>query len=229
MTSMPGPLASEAKQIEMGASEPWPSDADPIVAFVNSKSAGLTEHLDTAQKADMRAYMSLITNVLGNAEAYITWMDPVTLSEVTKPRYGSVYPWPLNTVLTYLKRNETVRRLKAFGWATKSLEEVYKEVENCCQALSERLDSQQYFFNNKPTELDALAFGHLFTILTTPLPDTRLASVVRQYRPSTRSTLTAWHHRRDPPVQTISRNYEQIIRNFTWKREICKLEFDVRV
>ena len=30
-------------------------------------------------------------------------MDPVTLSEVTKPRYGSVYPWPLNTVLTYLK------------------------------------------------------------------------------------------------------------------------------
>ena len=27
MTSMPGPLASEAMQIEMGASEPWPSDA----------------------------------------------------------------------------------------------------------------------------------------------------------------------------------------------------------
>ena len=42
-----------------------------------------------------------------------------------------------------------MRRLKAFGWAAKSLEEVYKEVENCCQALSERLDSQQYFFNNK--------------------------------------------------------------------------------
>ena len=36
-------------------------------------------------------------------QAYITWLDPVTLSEVTKPRYGSVYPWPLNTVLTYLK------------------------------------------------------------------------------------------------------------------------------
>ena len=27
MTSMPGPLASEAMQIEMGASEPWPADA----------------------------------------------------------------------------------------------------------------------------------------------------------------------------------------------------------
>ena len=33
-----------------------------------SQGVGLTDHLDTAQKADMRAYMSLITNVLGNAE-----------------------------------------------------------------------------------------------------------------------------------------------------------------
>ena len=28
----------------------------------------MTENLDSAQKADMRAYMSLVTNVLGNAE-----------------------------------------------------------------------------------------------------------------------------------------------------------------
>ena len=67
---------------------------DPIVAFVNTKvdikktlfnlvisilkniyvynlySQGitLTSHLDAAQKADMRAYMSLVSNVLGNAE-----------------------------------------------------------------------------------------------------------------------------------------------------------------
>ena len=32
------------------------------------QGVGLTDHLDAAQKADMRAYMSLITNVLGNAE-----------------------------------------------------------------------------------------------------------------------------------------------------------------
>jgi metaxin len=51
--------------------------------------------------------------------------------------------------------------------------------------LSERLDSAQFFFNNQPTELDALVFGHLFTILTTPLPDGRLASIVRQERNST--------------------------------------------
>ncbi len=131
MTAAPPVLVTEAMQVEMGASEPWPSDAalfqpfeveqillpdnasclsvqaflhmarldfglemranaeqmspsgklpfiragkfviaemDPIVAFVNTKGISLTEHLDASQKADMRAYMSLITNVLGNAE-----------------------------------------------------------------------------------------------------------------------------------------------------------------
>lgn len=44
------------------------SEMDPIVAFVNTKGISLTEHLDASQKADMRAYMSLVNNVLGNAE-----------------------------------------------------------------------------------------------------------------------------------------------------------------
>ena len=38
------------------------------------------------------------------------------------------------------------------------------------------------FYFNRPTELDALVFGHIFTILTTPLPDNRLASIVRQHK-----------------------------------------------
>jgi len=243
--SSPNVILSEALQLEVGASEPWPGDVqlfqpfeveqvllpdnanilavqsflnmtnleymiemranaehmspsgrlpfirankfviaemDPIVAFVNTKGITLTEHLDASQKADMRAYMSLVSNVLGNAESYLSWMDPVTYSEVTKPRYGSVYPWPLNHLLTWQKKNQVYKRLAALGWTSKNLEEVYQEVEQCCVALSERLDNQPYFFNEKPTELDALVFGHLFSILTTPLPDTRLASIVRQHK-----------------------------------------------
>ena len=50
---------------------------EPIVGFVNTKGVSLTSHLDVTQKADMRAYMSLVNNVLGNAELYISWMDQV--------------------------------------------------------------------------------------------------------------------------------------------------------
>ena len=35
----------------------------------------LTEHLDASQKADMRAYMSLVSNVVGNAQVAIYYMQ----------------------------------------------------------------------------------------------------------------------------------------------------------
>jgi metaxin len=157
------------------------AEMDPIVAFVNTKGISLTESLDNSQKADMRAYMSLVNNVMGNAELYITWIDQLSLSEVTVPRYASVHPWPLNQILTWQKKRQVLKKLGALGWSTKTADEVYTEVETCCRALSERLDDAQFFFGSRPTELDALVFGHLFTILTTPLPDNRLKSIVQQF------------------------------------------------
>jgi len=157
------------------------SEMDPIVAFVNTKGISLTSTLDASQRADMRAYMSLVNNVMGNAELYISWLDDLTANEVTKPRHMSVYPWPLNHLLTWQKKNQVVKRLSALGWTSKSMEDVYSEVETCCRALSERLDMSPYFFGARPTELDALVFGHLFTVLTTPLPDNRLKMIVQQF------------------------------------------------
>ena len=61
------------------------------------------------------------------------------------------------------------------------MEDVYGEVETCCRALSERLDNSPFFFGSRPTELDALVFGHLFTVLTTPLPDNRFKMIVQQF------------------------------------------------
>ena len=55
------------------------SEMEPIVAFVANKGVSLTTQLDVSQKADMRAYMSLVNNVLGNAELYISWVDQVTV------------------------------------------------------------------------------------------------------------------------------------------------------
>uniref|UniRef100_A0A914RAP7 Metaxin glutathione S-transferase domain-containing protein n=1 Tax=Parascaris equorum TaxID=6256 RepID=A0A914RAP7_PAREQ len=37
------------------------------------------------------------------------------------------------------------------------------------------------FMGDFPTELDALAFGHLYTILTTELPNMDLANSLRKY------------------------------------------------
>jgi metaxin len=37
------------------------------------------------------------------------------------------------------------------------------------------------FMSSKPNELDALVFGHIFTIITTPLPNNGLAIIVQSY------------------------------------------------
>lgn len=157
------------------------AEFDHIVSFVDTKGIHLSDRLDFNQRADMRAYMSLINNVLVNAELYISWCDGSTMEKVTKPRYGSVYPWPLNVFLTWRKQFQVTKRLSNLDWKNKTLDDVYAEVDDCCKALSERLETNNYFFN-KATELDALLFGHIYAILTTDLPDNRLASVIRSHQ-----------------------------------------------
>ncbi|XP_037075469.1 metaxin-2-like [Pollicipes pollicipes] len=156
------------------------SEFDPIVAFVTKKGIMLN-NLDSKHQADMQAFISLVHNVLGNAELYISWLDAETFETVTAPRYGSFQPWPLGGVLTWLRRRKMAARLQALQWADKTLDAVYAEVDTCCRALSERLGKEPYFFGSQPTPLDALVYGHLYTIITTPLQDTRLASIVNGY------------------------------------------------
>uniref|UniRef100_A0A670Y8I4 Metaxin-2 n=1 Tax=Pseudonaja textilis TaxID=8673 RepID=A0A670Y8I4_PSETE len=166
------------------------SELGPIVQFVKAKGHSLSDGLDEVQKAEMKAYMELVNNMLLTAELYLQWCDDATVQEITHPRYGSPYPWPLNRILAYQKQYEVQRKMKAIGWGNKSLDQVLEEVDQCCEALSQRLGTQLYFFNKKPTELDALVFGHLFTILTTQLISDELSVKVKGY-----SNLTAFCRR----------------------------------
>ncbi|XP_014262248.1 metaxin-2-like isoform X1 [Cimex lectularius] len=159
------------------------SELESITNFVASKGISLTSNLDESQKADMRAYMSLVNIVLGNAENYVTWCDNETYLKVTKPRYGSVHPFPLNHILCYLKRKSILKRLAVYGWADKTLDKVYDEVDRGCSALSERLEKSRFFFGDKPCEVDATLFAHVYTILTWPSfpAGIQLADVIRKH------------------------------------------------
>jgi hypothetical protein len=57
-------------------------------------------------------------------QLYITWCDKTTLKEVTKPRFGSVLPWPLNHIITWQKCGQVVKKLRVLGWGYKTLDEV---------------------------------------------------------------------------------------------------------
>uniref|UniRef100_A0A8C2F562 Metaxin 2 n=2 Tax=Cyprinus carpio TaxID=7962 RepID=A0A8C2F562_CYPCA len=152
------------------------SELGPIVQFTKAKGHSLSDGLDDVQRAEMKAYMELVNNMLLTAE-----VQTCTRPHISRPRYSSPYSWPLNHILAYQKQWEVRRKMNVIGWSGKSLEQVYEDVSQCCQALSQRLGTQPYFFNKQPTELDALVFGHLFTILTTQLTNDELAEKVKSY------------------------------------------------
>lgn len=157
------------------------SELEGIVQFADSRGISLSSNLDADAKSDMRAYMSLIHTVLENAELYVCWLDEETYNEITRVRHGSVYPWPLNHIQNWSKYQSVAKSLKVYKWYNKTLNDVYQEVENCCQALSDRLGDSKYFFGDSPTELDALVFGHLFTIITTPLTKNGFADIAKKF------------------------------------------------
>lgn len=126
--------------------------------------------------------------------------------EVTRPRNGSVFPFPISFFQNWRKQRHFASKLALFKWDKLSLDEVLEKVHRCCVTLSELLHDQEFFFgstwvllffvwvishyiNNilfifvrlRPTELDALVFGHLFVITTTPLPNHELAAVVKNF------------------------------------------------
>ncbi|XP_050448059.1 metaxin-2 isoform X3 [Cataglyphis hispanica] len=158
------------------------SEFDGIVAHIASKGINLSDHLDSDAKVDMRAYLSLVNNVFVNAELYICWVDTTILNAVTKPRHGSVYPWPLNHYLNWQKRREVIKKLNVLGWYNKSLDEVYDDVRKCCIALSERLGDEEFFFGKDPTEIDALIYGHIHALTSPSFPSNQgIITMIHQF------------------------------------------------
>ncbi|KAI1280853.1 Metaxin-2 [Halotydeus destructor] len=156
------------------------SEMGTIVSFVNNKGVNISSHLSEGEKGDMQAYISLVENIFGAAELYVSWCHEETFKEVTYPRYTSAFPWPLDRILCWQKQRAVKKKLECIGWAEKTYEQVLSEVEDTCQALSERLNNRAYFFGEKPTELDALVYGHLSAIMATPLPDNSLDAIIRE-------------------------------------------------
>lgn len=153
----------------------------PIVDFVARRGVKLSAGLTDAQRADMHAHMALFEEVLKNIEIYMMWIDKRNYTQVTKCRYGSVYMWPLNIILPLMKKREMNNHLVALEWKSKTQECIIDLADRCFRSISSKLAHNDFILGSSPTELDALAFGHLYTILTTELPNMELTHCLRRY------------------------------------------------
>lgn len=177
----PGGRMSKLPYLRAGAFNV--AEFEPIVKFVEQKGSGIGQGLDEDEKADMRAYVSLVENIFSLAELYIYFLDLCVYNEVTVHRIGFVYPWPLKKLQNYRKRHNALRLLKVYQWNDMTMDDVIGKVEKCCDTLEIKLKTSghSYFYGAEPCELDAIVFGHMFAILTTTLSNTTLAATVRKY------------------------------------------------
>ncbi|XP_074594591.1 metaxin-2-like [Brevipalpus obovatus] len=156
------------------------SEMVPIIEFVEAKGYSLSNHLENEDRSDMKAYMNLVDSILMDAEYFVCWKLANVSRNYTRPRFCSFYPWPLNSVLFRMKKWGIEKRLKLRSRekADLTMDSVLEDVKNCLQIITDILGDKVFLYGNKPTELDALLFGHLSAIYNTNLPDNRLKELV---------------------------------------------------
>ncbi|KAM7357669.1 metaxin-2 [Cochliomyia hominivorax] len=161
------------------------AEFEPIVNFVEHKSEAIGQWLDEDERSEMRSYVSLTENIFTMAELYISFAVDRVYEEVTAPRNGCVFPWPLNKMQNFAKKRHAKKLLKVYQWDEITIDEVIDKVKKCCENLQFKLEETKgpFFFGEKPCELDAIVFGHLFSVLTTNLPNMALAQTVQQFKP----------------------------------------------
>ncbi|GAB0088726.1 metaxin-2 [Sergentomyia squamirostris] len=157
------------------------SEFEPIVNLVENKGISLTENLTEDERSEARAYLSLVENIFFYAELFVSYMDEDVFEEVTKIRTASAYNYILGIIQNWRKRRHAEKQLDVMKWKELTMEEVLGKISTCCQTLEAKLGDNPYMFGKKPIELDAVVFGHLFSILTTPLPNNQLAETIRAY------------------------------------------------
>ncbi|XP_072995571.1 mitochondrial outer membrane import complex protein METAXIN [Typha latifolia] len=181
-------LANASFSLELDGAYP---DADHIpyveygdyVAFNNEKG-GVIECLKEDNIVDLDSKLpsttvpevlptkAMISSWLADAVQYELWV--ATDGSVSHTIYYSDLPWPIGKLLCW----KQTRAVKQFFGITKlnaeeKEEEIYRKAGAAYDALSMKLDDQVFFFDNGPTDVDALFLGHALFVLHA-LPDTSL-------------------------------------------------------
>jgi glutathione S-transferase len=104
-----------------------------------------------------------------------TWLRmtriPFEIVRVVDPRKGpkGKVPW-IEDQVGRLVRRTIAKSLHLQGLGRHSQEDLYRLACDDLTALAEFLGDQPYFFGDKPTELDATAYGFLAQVLWAPGP-----------------------------------------------------------
>ncbi len=137
------------------------ADSHFIIKALKKNGIDLDSFLNFEQKADCYAYLKMLDEHVAFILSYYRWESKRYFKDLSKIYFGkSVLAKPL----AHYARNEAKKYYYAQGIGRHSEEEIDELFYESMQALSRKLGNKEYFFE-KPSSLDASAYGFLVNML----------------------------------------------------------------
>jgi len=152
------------------------ADSGFIVQYLKETYGDTVDsHLTETEKAVAHAFTKMIDENLYWTLVHARWKLEHNLI-VLKQQFFAGIPFPLNKIIAYKAHGDIMKALYKQGMGRHSDDEIVVIGVRDLHALSDYLGSKPYFFGEKPSSLDAAAYGILSqmilaTVFTAPIFD----------------------------------------------------------
>jgi glutathione S-transferase len=145
------------------------ADSRFIVRYLKTRYRDLDTGLSQAELALSLAMQRLIEEHLFWATMYSRWQYTDSNWQTNKQAIFGVLPPVIRDLAALVYRYKIKRQIYGHGLGRHSAEEVFELGMLDIDALSASLGEKEYFLGDKPTTLDASAFGFLLNTLACPI------------------------------------------------------------
>jgi glutathione S-transferase len=128
----------------------------------------LDDDLSKSDKAIAHAFIKMIEENLYWTLVHARWKLDHNVAILSKEFFGGI-PFPLNKIIAFIAQKNIMKALYKHGMGRHSDEEIVEIGNRDLQALSDFLGNKTFFFGDKPTTLDAVAYGMLVEMIRVPI------------------------------------------------------------
>lgn len=145
------------------------ADSRFIIEYLNKHyDCDPDKDLTTTEKAISTALQRLLEDDLYWSVMYTRWVVPANW-EKNREAVFSRLPLPIKHVVSRLVRGQIKKQIYGHGMGRHSEQEIYQLGKKSLTALSDFLTDKPYFMGDRPTTVDASAFGMLANIIWCPI------------------------------------------------------------
>ncbi len=146
------------------------ADSDLIIQYlIQEHGDKLDTDLSPLQKANSIAMQRLLEEHLFWITLYTRWQYSEENWQVNKKAIFGGLPPVIRDIVAWVYRILIRRQIRGHGISRHNNEEIFQKGRTDLDALSDFLSDKPYFMGDKPTSLDATAYGFLINTLGCPI------------------------------------------------------------